>query len=884
MKITNILLKSTVIISLFLNNAGQACALRPPASDSNPKAVIASLTPASDSEKEGNIDPKKLLSILGRPKETAVIGMTNALASDGKKYISSRALKLFYPASGWDMSAVIVALLLIDKDAIDYAELYMVDVSVSVDSTIKSADKIRPFVEDFEVKKEEGTAIISMRYKGRPITMSFYYGDDEEVIKKLPKDMNLLYYHAHGIGGYMPNVFRPIWEAFIKHCEVPVVIFSYAFPEPLIELTADWEYRTREQFDRWHTVIPMYSGGVAFGLEPPVDLELIKNVWDGFPIKHEEYATDIRIPTENIDKLIIQRSLKKLSKPVDGLHDRDRELLIAFFKRDTLAFDEWIGLQQHIFPIRDYFDFIHHPSGLHREISMHGVAANLRHYGIDLDQPPEQRLKQLKDKIKDRRLSVAEKTSLLRALLFVGGDIDASSIADIYESADSRNEISQIEMAFLGSQKNLSGLHSRVYDELARRVIKAGYGRAIRHYIKLFMEMSELEREDVFKKHPKARKRLFIGGFLMLCDYIRNKGINFDSYMGSIQIADWLAQIDLDRTLKYAVGILATSSIFTTIGPKNSKSAKWPMIYALNNQITKKTKLTKNQKRTLDFIMSRRWPIRLSERKLQKHIRYRGNAELYNHLYRIFKDSPAAKNIIDCMRITPRHLFLFPYMKEWAYMDVAMPVMNEQTISQPRTVVDMLSPLELKEGDSVLEIGTGTGWNAAIMSRQVGESGHIYSVEIDRELAEFAVENLGRLNIGNVTVYGGEDGSMGLPEKVPFDAIIFTCGVPIPMDPDAGLDRFKIFTEDIGRQLKIGGRMVFPLTFESGEGIIELGIKKSEDEWETKPIGPVKFVPMKGRYGHGSHIKRVESMEPGSSRPLSFQGNKNIIAAIGVSA
>jgi protein-L-isoaspartate(D-aspartate) O-methyltransferase len=192
-----------------------------------------------------------------------------------------------------------------------------------------------------------------------------------------------------------------------------------------------------------------------------------------------------------------------------------------------------------------------------------------------------------------------------------------------------------------------------------------------------------------------------------------------------------------------------------------------------------------------------------------------------------------SKNIEDALRKIKREYFVPPSMKHLAYRDFPISIGFNQTISQPSTVVAMTEALEVKEGDKVLEIGTGSGWQAAILSELVGEKGFIYTIEIIEELAEFAKSNLKKLGMKNVEVFV-KDGSEGLKEKAPFDKIIVTAACPDV--PKPLLD-----------QLKINGIMVIPV------GNLYLQemyvVKKLKGKVEKKSIGSFMFVPLVGKYG-----------------------------------
>jgi len=192
-----------------------------------------------------------------------------------------------------------------------------------------------------------------------------------------------------------------------------------------------------------------------------------------------------------------------------------------------------------------------------------------------------------------------------------------------------------------------------------------------------------------------------------------------------------------------------------------------------------------------------------------------------------------SKRIEDALKKYKREYFVPENIKHLAYKDFPLSIGYNQTISQPSTVVIMTEALEVKEGEKILEIGTGSGWQAAILSYLVSEKGKVYTIEIIHELVEFAKNNLKKLGIRNVEVFE-KDGSLGLKEKAPFDKIIVTAACPDIPKP-------------LLNQLKVDGIMVIPI------GNIYLQemyvIKKLKDKIEKKSIGSFMFVPLVGRYG-----------------------------------
>ena len=186
------------------------------------------------------------------------------------------------------------------------------------------------------------------------------------------------------------------------------------------------------------------------------------------------------------------------------------------------------------------------------------------------------------------------------------------------------------------------------------------------------------------------------------------------------------------------------------------------------------------------------------------------------------------EKVLRAMEEVDRSLFVPEEMKPHAYEDRPLPIGKEQTISQPYIVAYMTQELKLTEEDVVLEVGTGCGYNAAVLSKIVSK---VYSIEIIDWLAEFAKENLQKTDIGNIYTKHG-DGYAGWPENAPFDAIVLTAAPPqIP--------------EPLKKQLNIGGRLLAPIGQLSQKLI--LLTRTGEDTFDEKQLLPVKFVPMTGK-------------------------------------
>lgn len=184
-------------------------------------------------------------------------------------------------------------------------------------------------------------------------------------------------------------------------------------------------------------------------------------------------------------------------------------------------------------------------------------------------------------------------------------------------------------------------------------------------------------------------------------------------------------------------------------------------------------------------------------------------------------------NVINAMLKVERHKFVPKEYEKYAYTDGPLPIGEGQTISQPYIVALMTEVLQLKGGERVLEIGTGSGYQAAILSLIAKE---VYTIEIISSLAHSAKERLENLGYKNVNVKCG-DGFLGWPDKAPFDCIIITCAAPRVPEP-------------LIEQLAEGGRLVIP---EGEEFQMLVLYKKFQGKLDKQELIPVRFVPMKGR-------------------------------------
>jgi len=194
----------------------------------------------------------------------------------------------------------------------------------------------------------------------------------------------------------------------------------------------------------------------------------------------------------------------------------------------------------------------------------------------------------------------------------------------------------------------------------------------------------------------------------------------------------------------------------------------------------------------------------------------------------------SSPGVLAAMAEVPRERFVPERLAEFAYEDAPLPIGQEQTISQPYIVALMIEAAEIEPGDRVLEVGAGSGYAAAVISRIAGE---VFAIERHADLAQSAQLRLLELGYDNVAVIAG-DGSGGLPGKTPFDAILVA----------AGGDRVP---EPLKRQLAIGGRLIVPVGDESIQTLCCV-LREGEEEWSEHNFGPVRFVPLIGAHGRGS--------------------------------
>jgi protein-L-isoaspartate(D-aspartate) O-methyltransferase len=186
--------------------------------------------------------------------------------------------------------------------------------------------------------------------------------------------------------------------------------------------------------------------------------------------------------------------------------------------------------------------------------------------------------------------------------------------------------------------------------------------------------------------------------------------------------------------------------------------------------------------------------------------------------------------VLAAMMAVPRHEFVPVELRSRAYEDGPLPIGEGQTISQPFIVAAMTAALRLQPGDRVLEIGTGCGYQAAILSRLGGE---VFTVERRAELASAASERLARLGYGNVHVHCG-DGTLGLPELAPFNAILIAAAAPAVPQP-------------LLAQLAEGGRMILPVGDVEHQELRR--IEKQGHSFLRSTLEGCRFVPLVGYHG-----------------------------------
>lgn len=209
--------------------------------------------------------------------------------------------------------------------------------------------------------------------------------------------------------------------------------------------------------------------------------------------------------------------------------------------------------------------------------------------------------------------------------------------------------------------------------------------------------------------------------------------------------------------------------------------------------------------------------------------------KLINHYkqYGYVKDNRS----FDAFRNVPREYFLPEKLFNQAYMDHPLPLMDtRQTISAPHMCCMILDYLLLEKGHKILEIGSGSGYQAALIAEVIKEEGHVFTIEIVTDLISFARDNIKKAGLDSfITVIEG-DGTLGYHDEAPYDRIILTAAGPTIPPP-------------LMNQLKIGGYLVMPLGRPLSTQTMIRVKKLSETEHETEKLTLVGFVPLRGKYG-----------------------------------
>ncbi len=229
--------------------------------------------------------------------------------------------------------------------------------------------------------------------------------------------------------------------------------------------------------------------------------------------------------------------------------------------------------------------------------------------------------------------------------------------------------------------------------------------------------------------------------------------------------------------------------------------------------------------------------------------------DLTNERLRMVHDQIAARGVrnpavLDAMRRVPRESFLPEELAEFAYQDTPLPIKAGQTISQPYIVALMIESVEPRATDRALEIGTGSGYAAAVLSEVVDE---VYTIERHEQLAKLAARFLDSQGYSNVKVLNG-DGTLGWSEHAPYDVIIVTAGGPQVPKP-------------LLAQLAIGGRLIIPVGDTSRLQRLVRVTRKSQDEFEDEDLGEVQFVPLIGAEGWDAGVARPGRASTERSRP-----------------
>lgn len=202
-------------------------------------------------------------------------------------------------------------------------------------------------------------------------------------------------------------------------------------------------------------------------------------------------------------------------------------------------------------------------------------------------------------------------------------------------------------------------------------------------------------------------------------------------------------------------------------------------------------------------------------------------------LLQFWKSKGVEDSLLTAFSKIPREQFIPPQLKIHAYDDHPLPTVRNQSISQPSTVMIMLSALDLQAGDKVFEVGAGSGYQAALMAQLVGKKGRVVTIDVIPELVHFARCNTADLHLHHVQVLEG-DGAEGYPEEAPYDKIIITAACPMIPQP-------------LINQLKEGGIIVAPVGDLQSQTLVK-GTKVN-GKLELEFLGNFVFVPLVGKHG-----------------------------------
>jgi len=225
------------------------------------------------------------------------------------------------------------------------------------------------------------------------------------------------------------------------------------------------------------------------------------------------------------------------------------------------------------------------------------------------------------------------------------------------------------------------------------------------------------------------------------------------------------------------------------------------------------------------FLLINRFQLTKDNRVNRKHAQRR--SELVHTLH---EKGIHDLNVLAAIQEIPRHIFVDTALENRAYEDTALPIGSGQTISQPYTVAAQTQLLKIEKGDKVLEIGTGSGYQAAILCHMGAD---VYSVERHEKLYHKAKETLRKLSYRPNLKLG--DGTLGWGAYAPYDGIVVTAGAPVVPD-------------DLINQLSVGGRLVVPVGSQKSQVMVRI-TRVSEDSYEEEHLQQFKFVPLIGKKG-----------------------------------